>query len=113
MRSLTAFAVLVLSLSACSANREHIREGLIARGETQQNFIDVWGAPTKTSAVSGADLLAQGGIGTGNSGGAFKPKAMYEVWTYDDRKTMLVFRKRKLIGWKSEKTVQQLAQPAS
>jgi hypothetical protein len=73
-------------------------------------FLDVWGKPDRTSTIS-SDEVSQANLSR-FGGSFFRGKQTLEVWTYDSRHADLVFDKRKkLIGWKTDRTVDQLSSP--
>jgi hypothetical protein len=100
------------SLTACAAGRQRdeIRHGILTVEIRQQAFLDVWGAPTRTSVVHSEEDMIKAGIAPFN-GFLIKGKETYEVWNYDSRKTVLVFDDRELVAWSTPQTVQELATP--
>ena len=100
------------ALVACSGMRarENIQDGLLTLDLPQDEFLDVWGKPTHTSALSGDEIIKAGIAGWG--GFFFKGRQMYEKWDYQDKHTELVFYERKLVAWRTSETVQGLSSPS-
>ncbi len=98
-------------LWACAAPqaRDDIRQGLLTLDLPQSAFLQVWGKPTHTIAMSGDEIIKAGVTGWG--GFFFKRREMYEEWGYDRQKTDLIFYDHRLVAWQTSKTVEQLASP--
>lgn len=107
-------AIAVTTLSACVGpkNRKLVCSGLLEVGIYRDAFQQMWGTPTRTGVVSGDEILK---AGWGGGGGSFyKGKTHFEMWSYEDRGVILFFttKERKLAGWTTQKTVQELAAAA-
>jgi hypothetical protein len=113
MKTTFVFALLACAaLAACSVERQRdeIRHGLLTMDLSQDAFLAVWGAPTRTSVVHSEEDVIKAGLNS--FGGSFsKGKEIYEVWNYDNRNTVLVFDDHELVAWSTPKTVQELAAP--
>jgi len=107
------FVLLVASslLTSCAAfhARQDLRDGLLVLDLPQRDFLAIWDRPTRTSAISGDEIIKSGIAGWG--GFFFKGREMYEMWEYEGRQTRLVFYDKKLVAWKTSMTVQKLAAP--
>jgi hypothetical protein len=113
MKTTFVFALLACaSLAACSGERQRadIRHGLLTMDLSQEAFLAVWGAPTRTSVAHSEEDVIKAGV---HPFGGFlsKAKEIYEVWNYDNRNTVLVFDDHELVAWSTPKTVQELAAP--
>src|SRR5713226_9826899 len=103
--------LMVAMLGGCLGvkNRELVCSGLLQIGISSDAFKQVWGLPTRTKVVSG-DQIVSAGWG-GGTGGFYKGKSHFQIWAYEDRGVELAFstRDRKLVGWDTKKSVQELA----
>jgi hypothetical protein len=112
-RQIARMLILAIALLASSCagfqERKTVRQGLLALDLSQASFLDVWGKPTRTLAMTG-DQVIKSGIG-GWGGFFFKGTQMYEMWRYEDKQTNLIFFNQKLVAWQTSETVQQLATP--
>lgn len=105
--TLSLAGTLLLGACASYSHRGDLRQGRLALDTSQASFLNVWGNPTHTAAVSGDEVVRLGIAGWG--GFFFKGRQMYEMWEYDARQTQLVFYDRRLVAWKTQQTVEQLA----
>lgn len=105
----TVLIALIISGCAAMRARDTVRSGLLTVDLPQQAFLDVWGIPEYTETVSGSEMT-----GANWGGGSFefaKGKALLEVWKYKSRGTDLVFYRKRLTAWKSDKSSNELATP--
>lgn len=103
------FVVLsLLTVSACSSMSERnlIRRGLLSVDISQQTFLNQWGPPTTTSALSGDELISTKAAGEGRL--YFRGNRVYEIWDYTEPDVRLVFFERELVAWQTDQTVEQL-----
>ena len=82
---------------ACSHDPQRVRDGLMTTGIRQSAFLEEWGKPDRTYVTTGQELITAGV--SGNRGSFFKGRERLEVWVYEQRKTELVFSKRRLVSW--------------
>jgi len=109
MKRLAALAMALILIS-CAHDQETIREGMLTLNLRQSAFLDEWGKPDRTYVTSGQEIMQAGWNQQG--GGFFKGRETFEVWVYTARKTELLFnRKKRLAGWKTDATVQELSSP--
>jgi len=100
--------VIAFALVACAHDQETIRSGMLTLNLRQSAFLDEWGRPERTYVTSGQDIIRAGW--SGNGGNFFRGRDTFEVWVYPAKKTELVFdRKKRLAGWKTDATVQELS----
>ena len=98
---------LVSLLLATSGGQLSLREGILRTGIAQGSFLAQWGPPDRTvPSMSGETLQARWGLRS--SGGVVKGKRSLELWTYERHGVELVFEDRKLVSWRTDKTVSQL-----
>ena len=99
------------TLTGCAASRERdaIRSGVLTTDLSQKAFLQVWGAPTRTSVVHSVDDIMKASIAPFHGSFSSKDEKTYEIWNYDARKTTLVFEDHELSGWSTLETVQELA----
>lgn len=108
---LCVMLLLVILVGGCAGVRERkqICSGLLQIGLHAQSFQQVWGNPTRTSVISGDEIMSAGW--GGGSGGFYKGKAHYQVWSYEDHGVHLVFttsKKSTLAGWNTKKTLREI-----
>jgi hypothetical protein len=104
------FAMLFLASCASERARQSVRDGMLALDLPQQAFLEVWGKPDRTSVMSGDDVM-KASVG-GYAGTFFKGKETFQIWSYTSRQVDLIFsRQGRLVAWKTEQTVKQLAAP--
>lgn len=95
-----AILFFMLTVTACAKDTRRVEEGLMVIGIRQAAFLEVWGKPTRTSVVSGEEVMRLN-AGT-RYGSFFKGRETLEVWEYADRKTKLIFHAKKLRDWKTD-----------
>ena len=113
MSRLMLAIVLSLILAACGTMRakEKVSQGLLELDQPVKVFLDLWGNPNRTLVISGDEIIK--GSLSGYSGSFYKGKENYQVWIYSSRKTELVFsRQQRLVGWKTDLSVEELAAPS-
>jgi hypothetical protein len=85
-----------------------LRAGVLTMNIRQSIFIEEWGSPDRTRAVSGEEIVSAGWT---TSAGKLAKETL-EIWEYGSKKTSLAFRRNKrLIAWKTEATVAELSSP--
>ena len=111
MAKILTVVLMVFTLTGCfgrtARHGEYIREGILRIGIVQDAFREVWGLPDRAGVMTGDEYMAANISSHG--GGFFKGKDTHEVWQYERINIILVFDKeRKLMSWKTDKTVEQL-----
>ncbi len=109
MRKTIIFVLLFLFIAGCAAEHRHtpiVRTGIVRMGLNKKAFIEAWGEPYRTGTVASEEFVRAGWSGGG--GGFFKGRRTLEVWTYEKIGIELVFDGNSLVGWKTDKTVQEL-----
>lgn len=112
MRKTIIFVLLFLFIAGCAAgNGEHrtasiVRSGVLQMGLVKKAFTDAWGEPDRTATVATSEFVQAGWSGGGGS--FFKGRRTLVVWTYEKIGIELVFDGKSLVGWKTDKTVQEL-----
>lgn len=104
------FAVILIGGCAGMRERKQVCSGLLQIGLHAASFQQVWGNPTRTKVISGDEIMSAGW--GGGSGGFYKGKAHYQVWSYEDHGVDLVFttsRKSTLAGWNTKKTLREIS----
>ena len=109
-----AILIILLSLSilmllvgcGMAKHRQQICTGLLTTGLNRNAFLQVWGVPDRTSTISSEDFLSGGWSRFGGS--LFKGKKSLDVWEYRQIDIKLVFDDIVLVGWQTEKTVEEL-----
>ncbi len=103
--------LLVVAMTSCSHALERqqasIRDGLITLDLHQLAFLEVWGKPFRTSTISGEEVTRGGFFAV--SGSFVKGKELLEIWAYEAREIDLVFHNKRLVGWRTDRTVAELA----
>src|SRR3954468_20527541 len=108
MKRLPALAMALVLMACATYDQEIIRDGMLTLSLRQSAFMDEWGKPDRTFVTSGQDIMQADWNRSG--GGFFKGRQTFEVWVYAARKTDLLFdRKKRLAGWKTDATVQELS----
>ena len=110
---MSAVIFLSFALTSCSGMRarDAVRSGVLQRELPQQAFLDVWGAPDRTSTYTPEPEEKRLEFGPfrgfyGRSG------TTYEVWEYSKRGVVLFFDDTELSEWKTEKTTGELSAPS-
>jgi hypothetical protein len=103
---LSTLIVWVLSGCAMARHKQQICDGLITTGLNRNAFLQVWGRPERTESISSEEFLRAGW--SGYSGGVFKGKKSLDLWEYRRIAIKLVFDDIVLVGWHTDKTVQEL-----
>ena len=103
-------AVILIGGCAGMRERKQVCSGLLQIGLHAESFQQVWGNPTRTKVISGDEIMSAGW--GGGSGGFYKGKAHYQVWSYEDHGIDLVFttsKKSTLAGWNTKKTLREIS----
>ena len=102
------FILIVWVLSGCgmAKHKKQICQGLLTTGLNRNAFLKVWGTPDRTYVISSDEFLSAGWSGTGGS--VFKGKKSLDVWEYQQILIKLVFNGIVLVGWQTDKTVEEL-----
>lgn len=106
------FIFLLLLVGGCTAviHQDAIRKGMLQPGLSRIAFEREWGLPQRTRMSTGQEIISAGWGARG--GGFFKGKVAYEIWVYENRDVELAFdNKKRLVGWKTDKSVQELSTP--
>jgi hypothetical protein len=112
MRKTIIFVLLFLFIVGCAAkSKEHghtsiVRTGILRMGINKKAFIEAWGDPYRTGTVASEEFVRAGWSGGG--GGFFKGRRTLVVWSYEKIGIELAFDGNSLVGWKTDKTVQEL-----
>jgi hypothetical protein len=110
-RACTDFVALVLLtglLAACaSSGQRSLRDGTLRPGIGQKAVLTEWGLPERTLAVVSEDQLRRrwGSVPTDP---LFRGRLPMDLWMYEKHGVELVFDKGDLVGWKTDRTVEQL-----
>ncbi len=108
----TLLALILLNACAMARHREQVRNGVLMTGLNGRAFLEEWGAPTRTSTMTGEEVArAEWERGFGSFSGSFtRGKQTYDVWDYGE--VILIFQhvrgNLRLVAWKSEMDVSQL-----
>lgn len=103
-------AVLLVAGCAGIRERKQVCSGLLQVGLHAESFQQVWGNPTRTTIISGDEVMRAWSGGGG--GGFYKGKAQFQVWNYESHGIELIFttgRKATLAGWNTKKTTQEIS----
>jgi len=98
--------VLVISACAMAKHKKQICQGLLTTGLNRNAFLKVWGTPNRTYVISSDEFLSAGWSGAGGS--VFKGRKSLDVWEYEQIPIKLVFNGIVLVGWQTDKTVEEL-----
>jgi len=96
----------VLFGCAMARHKQQICNGLLTTGLNRNAFLDVWGTPDRTYTISSEEFLSAGWGSTGGS--VFKGKKSLDVWEYPQIPINLVFNGIVLVGWQTDKKVEEL-----
>lgn len=123
MKKILCIVFTIALLAGCAARkqefREHghtpiVRSGVLQMGLVKKAFTDAWGDPDRTATVATAEFVKEGWTG-GSGSRIFKGSRTLVIWSYDKIGVDLAFSGSSLVGWKTEKTVEELkafAKPA-
>lgn len=104
-RAVPALVALII-LSACSPCIGRLDVGVIDLGTQQECFVNAWGLPHRQYTAASDEFVSAGWTSMG--GGFFKGKRMLDVWVYETPKAELVFSGRRLVGYKTGLTREEL-----
>jgi len=91
---------------AMARHKQQICDGLLTTGLNRNAFLDVWGTPNRTYTISSDEFLSAGWNVKGGS--VFSGKKSLDVWEYSQVPIKLVFNDIVLVGWQTDKTVEEL-----
>lgn len=100
---------LAFFLASCAGikHRDAVQAGILKRDTTQDAFLDIWGSPERTRTVTSDTEEKR--LEFSRFGGFYgRSNTTYEVWEYPTRGVTLIFYNRKLTGWKTDKTTEEL-----
>jgi hypothetical protein len=99
--------------SACvmAHHRSHIREGILEYNMHSGAFTKEWGQPDRITSTTSPDFI------NFPSSGQFREytpdRVPLEVWIYSKYGVALVFKRVRLVAWKTDKTPADLKAPSN
>ena len=110
MRRALALTIVVCFVGGCamSQQRQEIRSGLLRSGIHQEAFLAEWGTPVRAYSQMGEQVLKKGLLPTSRR--VRSEQRLYDTWEYPDLGVTLLFYGYRLVGWFTEKTVEELRQ---
>ena len=109
MLSVVALVCLAVFVTSCSGprHRDTVRAGILIRDTPQEAFLEVWGPPERTRTFTSDTEEKR--LEFSRFGGFYgRSNSIYEVWDYTKRGANLIFYDRKLTGWQTDKTTEEL-----
>lgn len=104
----TLLIVLMGALTACASGGQlSLRDGTLRTGIGQKAFLTEWGLPQRTLSVVNEEQLRGrwGGVPVIPVSGERRP---LDLWVYEKHGVELAFDDRDLVGWKTDRSVDQL-----
>jgi hypothetical protein len=89
----------LLAGCALQKQREQVRQGFFTAGLHREAFLEEWGLPSRTFAVSAPDPVMRT-----DAYGSTWQRPYYEVWEYPSHAICLTFDGVRLIAWQAGRT---------
>jgi hypothetical protein len=103
MKTLQALC-LIATVAVCGCagmrEREKISQNFLMTHQNQNNFLEVWGNPTKSYSETADGLRTEWSQDADSGWVSLRGNRVYDVWDYENKGVTLVFYHQSLFAWK-------------